>query len=135
MYAVAETIYCTEQDYESFFGQENNNRNFYSARVQKECQLNKYLNDNETMVETKTEQYMNESTKSNNQGYEEYLHGSRHLCGYVIAVLNGILNKLLISKSTAVVDPSNFLLLVIFYASFTTGGWCISYLPSKRIHR
>ena len=78
---------------ETIYWQNRINRNFYSARVQKEWQLNKYLNDNETMVETKTEQYMNESTTSNNQGYEEYLHGSRHLCGYVITVLNGILNK------------------------------------------
>ena len=41
---------------ETIYWQNRINRNFYSARVQKEWQLNKYLNDNETMVETKTEQ-------------------------------------------------------------------------------
>ena len=35
-----------------------------------------------------------ERTESHNQGHEECLHGSRHLCGYVISVLNGKLIKL-----------------------------------------
>ena len=39
------------------------------------------------MVVQKTERKIKESTESNNQGDEEYLHESGHLCGYVITVL------------------------------------------------
>ena len=37
---------------------------------------------------------MKKKTESYNQGHEEYLHESRHLCGYVISVLNENLIKL-----------------------------------------
>ena len=39
------------------------------------------------MVVQKTEHKIKETTRSNNQGHEDYLHESRHLCSYVVTVL------------------------------------------------
>ena len=33
-------------------------------------------------------QYTNKKSEFNNQGHYEYLHESKHLCGYVVTVLN-----------------------------------------------
>ena len=40
------------------------------------------------MVVQKTEHKIKETTRSNNQGHEDYLHESRHLCSYVVTVLH-----------------------------------------------